>query len=81
MFTVTRHPGSNIVEAALFGFFDPTASERYAAEVEPIIHHAARLSNGYLMLFDISGCPIQSQEVMAAFQRHVARVPERDSAP
>lgn len=76
MFTITHQPTYNIVEAALSGFFDMDEFERYVAEVEPIIRRAARQPDSYLMLLDVSGCAIQSQVIMAAFQGHLANVPK-----
>ncbi|HEX8415300.1 MAG TPA: STAS/SEC14 domain-containing protein [Sphingomicrobium sp.] len=75
MFTITHQPATNVIAVTVSGFFDLEGFERYATEVEPIIHRAAQIGEGYLMLLDISGCSIQTQEIAAAVQRHLANVP------
>ena len=75
MFEVKRHIQYNMVEATLAGFFDTESAGQYFAEVEPLIAKAAQISGGYRMLLDVSGCAIQSQDIMMLFGEHLARVP------
>ena len=75
MFDINYDRPRNLIEATLAGFLSVPEVEQYAAKVEPLIHRAAALPRGYLMLIDVSGCSIQSQVVVTAFQQHVADVP------
>lgn len=75
MFTVAFDPARHLVQATLEGFLDPAEVARYAATVEPVVRRAARAPTGYVILLDLSGCAIQTQEVVAAFQKHVGGVP------
>ena len=75
MFDITFDRHQSLVDATLSGFLALPEVARYAGKVEPIIRRAALVNGSYLMLIDVSGCSIQSQQVVAAFQQHVGGVP------
>ncbi|MBV9749762.1 MAG: STAS/SEC14 domain-containing protein [Acetobacteraceae bacterium] len=75
MFTITSDPARGLIQATLAGFFDVEGFQRYAAEAEALIRRTIARRGAYSILLDVSECAIQSQEVVAAFQRHVASVP------
>ena len=74
MFEITVRPARNFVEAQIAGFLSTAEVATYSAELNA--HFAAgRLKPGYLMLIDVSEAVIQAQDVIAAFQAHVAVMP------
>ena len=76
MFDVHYQPAYNLVLANLHGFLSIEVVQAYVEKVEPLILRAAERSSGYPIVIDVSQCAIQSQEVVAAFQAHVARMPQ-----
>ena len=75
MFKLMVDPSYSLIESKLAGFLTVAEVQDYASEAEPLIDRCAA-RGGYRMLIDVSGCSIQAQEVVTAFQRHVARVPQ-----
>lgn len=67
-------PGDLIV-ATLAGFFNIPQVAAYATDIEALIERCSMSHGGYRILIDIVECAIQSQDVTAAFGRHVAGVP------
>lgn len=67
-------PGDLIV-STLAGFFSLPEVAAYSAETEALIERCSLAHGGYRILIDVSECAIQSQDVTAAFSRHVAGVP------
>lgn len=64
-----------LVSSTLTGFFNLDHVAAYVAEAEHTIHTCFRQHGRYRMLLDVSGCAIQSQDVLAAFIAHVQRMP------
>jgi hypothetical protein len=69
-----RSPGDLII-STLEGFFSLPQVAAYTREVEALIGRCSLSHGGYRIVIDISTCAIQSQEVTAAFARHVSSVP------
>lgn len=68
-------PSGERIVATLAGFFSVDDVSAYADEAERLIRYGYARHRGYRMLIDVSGCAIQSQDVIAAFTHHVASVP------
>lgn len=68
-------PPGDLIVTTLAGFFTPGQVAVYAREAEALIARCRSAHDDYRILIDISKCAIQTQDVTAAFGRHVARVP------
>lgn len=64
-----------LVSSTLAGFFSLSDTAAYVEEAERTIQTCFRQHGHYRMLLDVSGCAIQSQDVIAAFIAHVQRMP------
>lgn len=74
-YSLQLRPPGDLIVATLGGFFTLPQVVAYTGEAEAMIERCLHTHNGYRILIDISDCAIQSQEVTAAFERHVAGVP------
>ena len=75
MYRVIPSLSQGLIESRLSGLLSVETVLAYAATVEPFIEEMAR-RGPYRMLIDVSECVIQPQEVVAAFQEHVAGMPQ-----
>lgn len=75
MFNVVYQPSFNLILATLSGLLSVEEVGRYVNEIEPVIQRASARVDGYRILLDVCECAIQPQAVVAAFQQHLARVP------
>ena len=69
------HPTGDLIVSTLSGFFNIDQVAAYTREAESLIGRCSLECGSYRIVIDISDCAIQSQEVTAAFARHVAGVP------
>ena len=74
-YILRAHPPGDLIITTLEGFFSLAQVAVYADAAERLIRQCSIAHGTYRILIDISGCAIQSQDVTAAFGRHVARVP------
>ena len=64
-----------LVSSTLVGFFNLSDVADYVRDAERVIHAVYHRHGQYRMILDVSGCAIQSQDVIGAFITHVGRMP------
>lgn len=74
-FDIQRQPHGDLVTSTLAGFFKVADVAAYADRVEQAIRACIQRRGHYRMILDVSGCAIQSQDVIAAFIGHVQKMP------
>lgn len=68
-YTIEAEPAHDLVRMTLTGFFDIETIEAFGAARYPVIARLGCARNQHIVLLDISGCSLQSQEAVAAFQQ------------
>ncbi|WP_375381390.1 STAS/SEC14 domain-containing protein [uncultured Sphingomonas sp.] len=75
MFDIEIDDRAGLVDVRLSGLMSVEEARRYIADLgSAFIRHHMRA--GYLMRIDVSLATLQSQEVLAAFQDHMAHFPK-----
>lgn len=75
MYCILVNPDANAVESIFAGFLSVAEIAAYDVDLQKRFDQG-HLTAGYRMLLDVSGCPIQPREVIAAFQTHVEGCPK-----
>jgi len=75
MYRIVPHPPSNRIEVELGGLMSVTEVAEYIAALRKAFI-AGRFRAGYLLLIDVTACPIQPQEMIAAMRDHMASMPK-----
>lgn len=63
------------LQSTIWGFLDVAEALEYAARMVEARANLCRYSPLYQLVIDVSGAKIQSQEVVGAFQKHIASFP------
>jgi len=72
MFAIETDPGCNLIIIRLSGLLTVEEVEQLIHQEQSAVAALGYRSDEYLLLVDASGCVIQSQEVIAAFQTAIA---------
>lgn len=75
MYKITIVKSRNLVESKMNGTFSPSMVLDYEAALREHFDDGT-LQPGYMMLIDVSGAKIQTQQTICAFIQHVARMPK-----
>jgi hypothetical protein len=75
MYTIDVDPSSNLLTLELSGFLSVEEIARCMGDMGAAFRQH-RMKAGYLLLIDTSGCSVQLQEVLGAFQTHAAAFPK-----
>ena len=74
MFNIEIDKSNNLVEATLAGMMPIEEAAAYAAELKrQFILNKLR---SYVMVIDVSDCPIQSQDLIQSMGQHIASMPK-----
>jgi hypothetical protein len=68
-YTIEAEPAHDLVRMTLTGFFDIETIRAFGAARHPVIARLGCARNQHIVLLDISGCSLQSQEAVATFQQ------------
>lgn len=68
-FTIEAEPARNLIRMTLTGFFDIETIEAFSVTLYAAVARLGCAPNQHIVLCDISGCSLQSQAAVAAFQK------------
>lgn len=74
MYDIRVDAARNLVEVTLSGMMSVAETARYMADLKHAIS-ARRLDGSYVLVLDVSDCPIQSREMMQAMGSYMAAMP------
>ncbi len=77
MFSISVDKANELVEARLSGMMSVDEVAEYVTELKKqFVAHGLRT---YAMVIDVTGCPIQSQDMINAMAQHMATMPKARS--
>ena len=75
MFDIVVEPEHKLIRANLHGFFDPATVAQFGRAVQMASAGMGCRSGEHLLLVDTTGCTLQAQEVVGAFQALITDSP------
>lgn len=75
MYSIDVSASKNLIDVTLAGFLSVEEVQCYGADLTAAFRQH-QMKPGYRMRIDTSGCSAQLQEVLGAFQQHVATFPK-----